>query len=102
MKQRTLQLAVLITSAIALAGFAQNAIAKTAVSACTTSFAACGCTITRAGSYKVTGALTMTGIATPDCIDISAAKVNLQTNANAITGTGTGVGINILKSATNA
>src|SRR5258708_39417921 len=108
MKQRTLQLVVLVMSVIALAGFAQNAIAKTAaLPACVVSapgpslISACGCAITKSGSYRVSADLT--GVAAQDCIDISASKVNLRTDGHAITGiAGSLVGINILKSGSKA
>jgi parallel beta-helix repeat protein len=108
MKQRSLQFALVITTAITLAVSAGNVAAKTAaLPACSVStpgpslIGACGCAITKAGNWVVTQALI--GTPSQDCIDISAAKVNLRTNGVAITGvSGSLVGINILKSASNA
>jgi parallel beta-helix repeat protein len=99
MKQRTLQFVLLVT--IAVAGVNRDTAAKTAaLPACAASIGVCGCTITKAGTYRVTADLT--GVAAQDCIDISATKVNLRTDGHAITGTGSGVGINIMKSASSA
>jgi len=104
MKLRTLQFALLVTGVIAVAGFSRDAAAKSAaLPACTASIGACGlCVISKGGSYTVTADLNMTGVTAPDCIDISATKVNLRTNGHTITGVGSGVGINILKSGSNA
>jgi hypothetical protein len=77
--------------------------ASAATTTCGTSISACGCTITKAGTYTVTSALSAS---TGDCIDIKASNVILNLQAKGITGPGsgtsTGVGIRVLKSSSGA
>ena len=106
MKTNRLQRAFVAISALISMGFAANAVAA-GLPACPASISgpslitACGCAITKSGNWAVNTDLA--GNASQDCIDISAAKVNLRTNGHILTGNGgTGVGINILKSAASA
>jgi hypothetical protein len=76
--------------------------------ACTTSIAACGCTIANTGTYTVTADLLSTqGVTSAgDCIAIKASSVILNTDEHSITGPGsgtsTGAGIDVLKSSSGA
>ena len=74
-----------------------------ATTACGTSISACGCTITKAGTYTVTASLSASG---GDCIDIKASNVILNVQKKGITGPGsgtsTGAGIHVLKSSSRA
>jgi len=101
MRRNNFHLAFALAGAIQFAGLASNAAAKgSAVSACPQTITTCGCTITKPGNYTIT--TNLTGTASQDCIDISAAKVNLRSDAFALTGAGgNSVGINVLKSAAN-
>ncbi|HVN88896.1 MAG TPA: right-handed parallel beta-helix repeat-containing protein [Candidatus Binataceae bacterium] len=101
MRRNNFHLAFALAGAIQFAGVASNAAAKgSAVSACPQTITTCGCTITKPGNYTIT--TNLTGTASQDCIDISAAKVNLRSDAFALTGAGgNSVGINVLKSAAN-
>src|SRR5260370_6640143 len=75
---------------------------------CPATITACGCTITKTGTYVVTMALDagqgLTGFS--DCIDIKAKNVVLNVGDNNITGPGigssTGAGIHVLRSASGA
>jgi hypothetical protein len=98
-----------IAAALAIAlllfhGAARAEADKASTTACSTSIAACGCTITKAGTYTVTADLSSTqGLtAAGDCIDIKASNVILNTYGFSITGPGsgtsTGAGIDVLKS----
>jgi hypothetical protein len=75
------------------------------VTSCSSLINQCGCTITRAGFYKVTAALVSSqGLtANADCVDVKAASVVLQLQGFDITGPGvafaTGAGIRLLPSA---
>ena len=77
--------------------------ASAAITVCATSISACGCTITKAGTYTVTAALSASS---GDCIDIKASNVILNVQKKGITGPGsgtsTGVGIHVLKSSSGA
>ncbi len=102
MRRNHLNLAFLAINAVGLASFTGSAAAKgSGLPACSTTITACGCAITKAGNYTIAGDLT--AASSQDCIDISAAKVNLRVpNDATITMNGNGgVGINILKSAAN-
>jgi hypothetical protein len=76
--------------------------------ACATSIAACGCTITKTGTYTITADLSSTqGVTSAgDCIAIKASNVILNTKGHAITGPGsgtsTGAGIDVLKISSGA
>ena len=76
--------------------------------ACATSIAACGCTITKTGTYTVTTDLSSTqGVTSAgDCIAIKASSVILNADEHSITGPGsgtsTGAGIDVLKSSSGA
>lgn len=78
--------------------------AQAATMACGTSIAACGCTITGAGTYTVTTNLSSAqGLtAAGDCIAIKASNVVLNVHHFSVTGPGTGTstgaGIDVLKS----
>jgi hypothetical protein len=82
--------------------------ASAATTACSTSIAACGCTITKSGTYTLTADVTSTqGLtAAGDCIAIQASNVILNTHGFSITGPGsgtsTGAGIDVLKSSSGA
>lgn len=82
--------------------------ASAATTACGTSIAACGCTITKSGTYTLTADLSSTQGLTGagDCIDIKASGVILNTAGFSITGPGsgtsTGAGIDVLKSSSGA
>jgi len=73
--------------------------------ACGTSIAACGCTITKSGTYMVTADLSSTQgtTAAGDCIAVKANNVILNSQQFSITGPGagtsTGAGIDVLKNA---
>jgi hypothetical protein len=93
-----------IAAALAIAflffnGTARAEADKASTTACSTSIAACGCTITKAGTYTLTADLTG---GAGDCIDIKASNVILNTDGFSITGPGsgtsTGAGIDVLKS----
>ncbi len=77
--------------------------ASAATTACGTSIAACGCTITKSGTYTLTSDLSGT---TGDCIAIKASNVILNLDRHLITGPGsgtsTGAGIDVLKSSSGA
>lgn len=82
----------------------QNAQAKSSLPACANTIMDCGCDIKTSGDYTVGAALT-TSSTTEDCIDISAANVNLAIGSFNLTGAGPGstnVGINVISSAKNA
>jgi hypothetical protein len=76
---------------------------ESAITACGTSIAACGCTITKPGTYTVTAALSG---GAGDCIAIKASNVILNVHHEGITGPGsatsTGAGIHVLKSSGGA
>ena len=97
-----------IAAALAIALLLFHGAASAATTACSTSIAACGCTITKSGTYAVTADLSSTqGLtATGDCIDIKASNVILNTDEFSITGPGsgtsTGAGIDVLKGASGA
>jgi len=69
--------------------------------ACTTSISACGCMITKSGTYTVTDDLASSQGLTKDgnCLEVNANHVILDLVGHAIIGTGTGIGILIRKSA---
>ena len=79
-----------------------------ATTACATSIAACGCTITKAGTYTVTSDLSSSQALTAagDCIAIKASNVILNLHDFAVqgpgSGTSTGAGIDVLKSSSGA
>jgi hypothetical protein len=79
-----------------------------ATTACGKSIAACGCTITKSGTYTVTADLSSSQgtTAVGDCIAIKASNVILNTHQFSITGPGagtsTGAGIDVLKDAGGA
>ena len=92
-----------IATALAIALLFFHGAASAATTACSTSIAACGCTITKAGTYTVTASLSASG---GDCIDIKASNVILNVQKKGITGPGsgtsTGAGIHVLKGSSGA
>jgi hypothetical protein len=92
-----------IAAALAFALLFFHGAASAATTACATSIAACGCTITKSGTYTVTAALSASS---GDCIDIKASNVILNVQKKGITGPGsgtsTGAGIHVLKSSSGA
>src|SRR5215475_11715510 len=88
-------IAVTLPLVLGLASFAHS-------QGCDNSITACGCTITRTGTYNVNGALfSSQGLTRKgDCIDVSAANVVLLLNKNDITGgSKTGSAIRVLPTA---
>ena len=102
MKKGNVGLTVIAAFAIALCAMVENAQAS-GLPQCVATIMDCGCAIKTSGDYTVGAALTSAS-KTEDCIDISAANVNLYVGFD-LTGAGAGstnVGINILSSAKNA
>ena len=92
-----------IAAALAIALLFFQGAAGAGTTACSTSIAACGCTITKAGTYTVTADLSGTA---GDCIAIKASNVILNTDNFSITGPGsgtsTGAAIDVLASSSGA
>ncbi len=98
-----------IAAALAIALMLVHGAASAATPAtCAASISACGCTITKAGTYTVTLDLSSTqGLtAAGDCIDIKASNAILDVHDYSITGPGsgtsTGAAIDVLKSSSGA
>jgi hypothetical protein len=72
--------AALATALLLVHGAARAEEGKSAITACDASISACGCTITKSGTYTLTANLSSTqGLtATGDCIDIKASNVILN------------------------
>ena len=78
--------------------------AEAAVTSCSASIAACGCTITKPGFYQVTADLDSTQGLTAggNCLEIKASAVTVQVANHSITGPGSaGIGIKVLHGARN-
>ena len=71
---------------------------------CSSVITACGCTITKDGTYIVANDLNAdSGLTTNNaCIDVASDGVVLLTNGHTITGEGAGIGINLLPEAKGA
>ena len=80
-----------------------SAVAAPKPTACTSSIASCGCTITQTGTFTVVDDLDASQGLTKggNCLEVGAEHVILDLQGHAIIGNGTGTGIVILSSAAN-
>jgi hypothetical protein len=95
----------ILTVGVRAAGIAAAEDAAAAsVESCANSIIACGCTITKKGTYTVNADLSIVQGQTSDgdCLDVRAAHVLLFLNGYGIDGAGTGVGLHVLSTANNA
>ncbi|HVA79904.1 MAG TPA: hypothetical protein VNF29_03165 [Candidatus Binataceae bacterium] len=100
-------LAVAVSGVCARGAYAQDAApdAKAKGTACQTTISACGCVITKADLYTLSGtfAAGSTFNADGSCIEVAAPNVDLNLNGATITGTSSssGIGVFFLKRANN-